>query len=342
MTGLRSDGIFTPPSLHGTIHYPGHIGGFNWSGVSVDERDGLLVAPVNRLAMVVTLVPRDSLHAVRMAHPGDEVSAMRGTPFGMMRQALLTADRVPCSPPPWAELVAFDLVRGQMKWKVPLGNWPGTAEQPGAPFGSITLGGVLVTAGGLAFVAGTLDQRLRAFDLETGRELWSTPLPAGGHALPMTYLADGRQYLVIAAGGHDRLGTTMGDYVLAYTLPTPDVPVPDTAARGVAGSWLGDLRINDTDRHPMILTLRVAGDSLGGEASADSGRITGTVSARTAGTALTFAFSFTYPQKHCSGIVTGTGTQANGGGLLVGTVEVLSSCSEHPETGTFSFRRPKG
>lgn len=342
MTGLRSDGIFTPPSLHGTIHYPGHIGGFNWSGVSVDERDGLLVAPVNRLAMVVTLIPRDSLHAVRMAHPEEEVSAMRGTPFGMMRQTLLTADRVPCSPPPWGELVAFDLARGQVKWKVPLGDWPGTGQQPGAPFGSISLGGVLVTAGGLAFVAGTLDQRLRAFDLETGHELWSAPLPAGGHALPMTYLAGGRQYVVIAAGGHDRLHTTLGDYVLAYTLPTLGAPVPDTAARGVAGSWLGELRIDDSDRHPTTLTLRTAGDSLAGEASADTGRITGTVTARAAGTALSFAFTFTYPAKHCGGTINGKGVQANGGGLLVGTLEVRSSCSDHVETGTFSFRRVRG
>ena len=339
---LRSDGIFSPPSLRGAIHYPGHIGGFNWSGVSVDERDGLLVAPVNHLAMVVTLIPRDSLHAARMAHPNEEISAMRGTPFGMMRQTLLTPDRVPCSPPPFGELVAFDLIRGQVKWKVPLGNWPGTAALPGAPFGSISLGGVLVTTGGLAFVAGTLDQRLRAFDLETGKEVWSAALPAGGHALPMSYLTGGRQYLVIAAGGHDRLGTTQGDYVLAYTLPTPGAPVPDTVPRGLAGSWLGALRINDEDLHPTMLTLRAAGDSLAGEASADSGRITGTVSARTVGTALTFAFSFTYPEKHCSGTITGNGAQANGGGLLVGTVEVLSSCSEHPETGTFSFRRPKG
>jgi len=342
MTGLRSDGIFTPPSLRGTIHFPGHIGGFNWSGVSVDERDGLLVAPVNRLAMVVTLIPRDSLHAARMAHPGEEISGMRGTPFGMMRQTLLTADRAPCSPPPWGELVAFDLARGQVKWKVPLGNWPRTEQLPGAPFGSISLGGVLVTAGGLAFVAGTLDRQLRAFDLDNGRELWSAPLPAGGHALPMTYEVDGRQFIVIAAGGHDRLRTPLGDYVLAYTLPTPGAPVPDTVPRGVTGDWLGELRINDTDRHPTTLTVRAMGDSLTGEASADSGRITGTVTARTAGTALTFEFSFSYPEKHCGGTISGVGTQANAGGLLVGTLRVRSTCSDNPESGTFSFRRVKG
>ena len=126
--------------------------------------------------------------------------------------------------------------------------------------------------------------------------------------------------------------------MLAYTLPTPGAPVPDTIARGVAGSWLGELRIDDTDRHPTTLTLRAAGDSLVGEASADSGRITGTVAARTAGTAFSFAFTFTYPEKHCGGTITAKGAQANGGGLLVGTVDVRSTCSEHLETGTFSFR----
>jgi putative pyrroloquinoline-quinone binding quinoprotein len=308
----------------------------------VDERDGLLVAPVNRLAMVVTLIPRDSLHAARMAHPDEEISGMRGTPFGMMRQTLLTPDTVPCSPPPWGELVAFDLTRGRVKWKVPLGDWPHTDTLPGAPFGSVSLGGVLVTAGGLAFIAGTLDQHLRAFDLSTGRELWRVALPAGGHALPMSYVTGGRQYVVIAAGGHDRLHTTLGDYVLAYTLPTPGAPVPDTVARALAGSWSGELRINDHDRHPTTLSLRAAGDSLTGEASADGGRITGTVSVRTSGMALTLAFPFSYPEKHCSGTITGTGAQANGGGLLVGTLEVSSSCSDHLETGTFSFRPVKG
>jgi hypothetical protein len=266
---------------------------------------------------------------------------MRGTPFGMMRQTLLTADRVPCSPPPWGELVAFDLSHGLVKWRVPLGNWPGTAQLPGAPFGSVSLGGVLLTAGGVGFMAGTLDQRLRAFDLATGSELWSAGLPAGGHALPMTYLANGRQYVVIAAGGHDRLGTTQGDYVLAYTLPTAGAPVPDSTPRGLTGSWIGELRINDTDRHPTQLTLRTAGDSLTGEAAADSSRITGTVFAWATGTALRFDFSFTYPEKHCGGTITATGAQANGGGLLVGTLTVVSSCSEHPEQGTFSFRRAR-
>lgn len=342
IAGLRSEGIFTPSSLRGSVHYPGHIGGFNWSGVSVDERDDLLVAPVNRLAMVVTLVPRDSVHAMDMAHPHEEVSPMRGTPFGMMRQTLLTPERVPCTPPPWGELVAFDLARGRVRWRVPLGTWPGTEGRPdAASFGSVSLGGALLTAGGLAFIAATLDRQFRAFDLATGKQLWHVLLPAGGHALPMTYMAGGRQYVVIAAGGHDRLGTKMGDYVLAYTLPTAGAPAPDTLPRDVAGSWSGEMRVHDTERYPTSFTLRAAGDSLSGAARSGGGSITGTISARARGNSVTFAYRFTYPAKSCGGTITGDGAEANGGELLVGTLRVVSSCAHDPEEGTFAFRRAK-
>jgi quinoprotein glucose dehydrogenase len=90
---------------------------------------------------------------------------------------------------------------------------------PGMKTGSITLGGPIATAGGLIFTAATMDNFLRAFDSESGKELWKFELPAGGQATPMTYVVDGKQYLVIAAGGHGKLGTKQGDYVLAFTLP---------------------------------------------------------------------------------------------------------------------------
>src|SRR5262249_15479235 len=111
--------------------------------------------------------------------------------------------------------------------------------------GSFNLGGTLLTSSGLAFVAGTFDQHLRAFDVENGREGWSTSLPAAAHALPMTYVAGGHQYRVIDAGGHDRLHTTMGDYVLAFTLPTNGAPSADTTADkgSLDGKWTGELRV---------------------------------------------------------------------------------------------------
>jgi quinoprotein glucose dehydrogenase len=338
---LRSDGIFTPSSFRGSVHFPGHIGGFSWSGVSVDERDGLLVAPVNRLAMVVTLFPRDSIHAMRRAHPGAEINGQRGTPYGMMRQTLLGPDGIPCTPPPWSELVAFDLTRGSVRWRVPLGYLRGMANVPGGrALGSISLGGTLVTSGRLVFVASSLDEHLRAFDLETGRELWSAPLPAAGHALPMTYVAGGRQYVVIAAGGHDRLGPDrLGDYLMAYALPGPRDPGPDTLPHDLTGEWTGELRIEDANRHPTTLVLRAAGDSLLGDARADDGQIAGTLVARVHGTGLSFTLPFTFDERHCTGTITGEGEAANAGSLLEGKLKVETTCGDGPEAGTFSFRR---
>jgi hypothetical protein len=302
--------------------------------------------------MVVTLVPRDSLHAVWMARrhtPSIELGEMRGTPFGMLREVLWTADRALCNPPPWGQLTAFDLSAARVKWQVPLGYLPQLAERVPAAraWGSPGLGGALVTAGGLVFIAATLDLHLRAFDLATGTELWSAPLPAGGHALPMTYVAGGRQYVVIVAGGHDRLPTPMGDYVLAFTLPGPGAPTPDTLPRGLPGAWAGELRIGE-DRHPATAALRPSGDSLAGDLVLTDVGITGTVSARAHGGAFAFTVAFTYAAKRCSGTIAGVGAQANRGQLLVGTLEVRSSCRETPELnalpepGTFAWWRRTG
>ena len=248
---------------------------------------------------------------------------------------------MPCNPPPWGELVAFDLAHGTTRWRVPLGNVTGLE---GRGYGSPELGGVLLTRGGLAFVAGTLDRHLRAIDLATGRERWSAPLPVGGHALPMTYMAGGRQYVVIAAGGHDRLTVgppALGDYLLAYTLDEPGAPAPDTLSHPLTGTWTGDLRIEDHERFATTVELVAQGDSLVGRPSADSGRISGPLVIHRKGTSVSLRLAFEHPARHCDGEMTGEGAEANGGTLLVGTLEVRTSCSDHEEPGTFSFRRPE-
>jgi quinoprotein glucose dehydrogenase len=216
---LRSEGIFTPPSLEGTVVFPGFGGGVNWGGVSHDPTRGLAIVPTNRLAFEVRLIPRDQLRAARAAGAGrGEYAEQTGTPYGMFREALLSPRGLPCNPPPWGALSAVDLGTGEVRWEVPLGANP---EMPTArELGSYSFGGALVTGGGLVFIAATRDAMLRAFDVETGSLLWSGALPAGAPATPMTYrTAAGRQLVVVAAGGHSALRMTMGDHVVAFALP---------------------------------------------------------------------------------------------------------------------------
>jgi len=214
VAALRNEGIFTPPSLQGTLVMPSNIGGAQWGGLAWDAPRGIAVVPINTLAAFVRLIPTERLDVDSLRRTsnrlGHQVNRLSGTPFHQVRSLLIGSDGVPCTPPPFGELVGVDVANQRIAWRVPLGT-PST--------GSPNLGGPVVTAGGLVFIAATLDRKLRAFDVETGRELWSGNLPAGGKATPMTYMgADGRQYIVISAGGDgDRFGS--GDAVVAFALP---------------------------------------------------------------------------------------------------------------------------
>jgi quinoprotein glucose dehydrogenase len=222
IAALHSEGIFTPPSLQGSIERPGYAGGSNWGGGSWDPERQLLIANVMDVPMVVALVPRDQFEQQRDsgAYDGWEFARQTGTPYGMRRHALLSPLGAPCTAPPWGKLVAVDLAHGKIAWETPLGTSRDLAPWPlwgiaGAP----NSGGPLTTAGGLVFIGATTDNFLRAFDSATGKELWKARLPAGAQATPMSYERGGRQYVVVAAGGHAKLGTKRGDYLLAYALP---------------------------------------------------------------------------------------------------------------------------
>jgi quinoprotein glucose dehydrogenase len=208
--GMRSGPLFTPPTLEGTVMFPGYAGGTTWGGVSWSPERRFLVTNVMRIPLWVRLSRRN---------PGDDRSNHLGTPYTMSRGMLASPGGVPCNRPPWGELLAIDLATGEQAWRIPLGRVPEFDSIPGSGhWGSANLGGSIVTAGGLVFIAAGQDDYLRAFDLDTGEELWKGRLPAGGQATPMTYAVDGRQYVVIAAGGHGELGTTFGDHVVAFAL----------------------------------------------------------------------------------------------------------------------------
>src|SRR5579863_8341298 len=197
LASLRNDGLFTPPSLQGTLSVPGNVGGMNWSGYAYDEQNGLLVVNTNNLPARMGLIPADKYwDAVDHNTQDADYTQQAGGPYGLFRTFIFAkAHHLPCAPPPWGTLAAVDMKAGTIRWQVPLGSL--APAKPVVPLGAPSLGGPIVTAGGLVFIAGTLvDPSLRAFDIETGKELWRTQLPTSGGATPMTYQTtkDGKQF----------------------------------------------------------------------------------------------------------------------------------------------------
>jgi quinoprotein glucose dehydrogenase len=223
----RYDGMFTPPTEGGSIQYPQNAGGINWGSVTIDPDRGLLFTNMMRMAAVVEMIPRAEYEALpdKSSHWPNQLMPMTGTPYAVRLSPLFSPLGAPCTPPPWGTLVAVDLATGQPVWEISLGT---TRDQ--APFpiwlvpawrdlGAPNMGGSVATASGLLFIAATTDRYLRAFDVRDGSELWKHRLPYTGNATPMTYRLgpDGRQYVVIAAGGH--AWSEPGDVLVAFALP---------------------------------------------------------------------------------------------------------------------------
>jgi quinoprotein glucose dehydrogenase len=222
LAALRNEGVFTPPSLRGSLQFPGVAGGINWGSAAWDPGRDLLVLNHTQAAMVQRLVPRAEVAATPANPPYEILFPQQGAPYGLLQSVFVSSWGIPCTKPPWSELIALDLARGDVAWRVPFGTTRGLAPWPfWLEWGVPSMGGPLVTASGLVFIGAAMDGLFRAYDVESGEELWSDALPAGGQANPMTYRVrpDGRQYVVIAAGGHGTLGTTPGDWVIAYALP---------------------------------------------------------------------------------------------------------------------------
>jgi quinoprotein glucose dehydrogenase len=214
----RNEGIFTPPTLKGSVVVPGNVGGVNWGSAAYDPARHVMVANTNRLVAWVKLIPRADYAAEEKKEQDNrifgEFAEQDPAAFGIYRTFLFSPSKAPCNAPPWGTTAAVDLFTGKIVWNVPLGTMV-----PGKATGSINLGGPMMTAAGLVFTSATMDPHLRAFDSETGKEIWTYELPAAAQATPMSYTWKGKQYVVIAAGGHGKLGTKQGDYVIAFTLP---------------------------------------------------------------------------------------------------------------------------
>ncbi|WP_407471204.1 glucose/quinate/shikimate family membrane-bound PQQ-dependent dehydrogenase [Xanthomonas campestris] len=227
---LRYEGMFTPPSLQGSLSFTGNHGGINWGGVSVDLQRGIMVMNSNRLPYTEHVYPRtvmNELGVVSVFNGSSKTKgymAQEGLAYGARKEPWMSPLNTPCVAPPWGYISGVDLRTQQVIWRRPLGT--GYDQGPmGIPsktkfeIGTPNNSGSLATAGGVTFIGASLDNFIRGFDTRTGEQVWETRVPAGPQAAPLSYTIDGKQYIVAAVGGHDRMETKSGDSVIAWALP---------------------------------------------------------------------------------------------------------------------------
>lgn len=219
---LKYEGRYTPPSLEGTLVYPGNFGTFNWGSVAIDPEKQIMFGMPTYLAFTSQLIPRDEVPP-RGTEKASEMGINRneGAPYAVSMGPFLSPVGVPCQAPPWGYVAGADLRTGEVVYKHKNGTVEDMTPLP-LPFklGVPGIGGPIITKGGVAFLGAAVDNYFRAYDVTTGKQLWETRLPAGGQSTPMTYTTDdGTQYVLIVAGGHGSIGTKAGDYVMAYKLP---------------------------------------------------------------------------------------------------------------------------
>lgn len=219
---LRYEGRYTPPTLEGTLVYPGNFGTFNWGSVAVDPVRQVMFGMPTYLAFTSQLVPSDEISADEQVNAGEAgLNVNAGGEYGVRMGPFVSPLGLPCQAPPWGYVAGVDLRTGAKIWMHKNGTVRDAAPVPlpPIPMGVPGIGGPLLTASGVAFLAASIDDYIRAYDVTTGAQLWQQRLPAGGQATPMSYEAGGRQFIVQVAGGHGSIGTKAGDYVIAYTLP---------------------------------------------------------------------------------------------------------------------------
>ena len=218
---LRSEGLYTPPSLQGSVTLPNGYGGVNWGNAAYDPGRNWIIVNATQIANVSTLFPRADVEMSILDHSKFDVGGpLDGTPYQFKSKPILSPFGAPCTPPPWGTVTAIDLDTGDFVWQAPFGRVPVGPFRTPAHWGSPLIGGPIVTAGDLIFSGASLDHYLRALDIETGKVLWeSDKLRAPANATPMSYMYNGKQYVVMAAGGNAIASTELSDSLVAYTLP---------------------------------------------------------------------------------------------------------------------------
>lgn len=223
---MRYGPIYTPPSTQGTLMMPSVAGGMNWGGGAFDPDSDILVVPVSETPSWIRLTPSEELDPEAAGAPGSGLPMgppgfIDGTDYGLQQGVLFSPFMTPCTAPPWGKLVAVDMAAGEILWEEPLGLIDKLSPIPiplrwGTPFA----GGPIATGGGVVFIGATADERFRAYDTLTGELLWEYDGPTSANATPMTYMAGGKQFVVVAAGGHSWVyPQKKGDAVVGYSLP---------------------------------------------------------------------------------------------------------------------------
>ncbi|HXR55438.1 MAG TPA: pyrroloquinoline quinone-dependent dehydrogenase [Casimicrobiaceae bacterium] len=216
---LRHEGRYTPPSVQGTLAYPSTAGGVEWGGGAVDPRSGVYVVNSSAVAQIYRLVPRDKFDAEKKSDP-KSYYAQAGAPYGFYLHNFVNRWGMPCWNPPYGTMSAYDLNTGKLLWRKPFGEVQKWGFYMPKSWGSVTIGGPLITKSGVIFVGGSMDARVRAIDLESGDVLWKAQVDAPAVANPGTYMYKGRQYVVFVVGGNAILKPQVSDEIVAYALPS--------------------------------------------------------------------------------------------------------------------------
>ncbi|MEP7240184.1 MAG: pyrroloquinoline quinone-dependent dehydrogenase [Devosia sp.] len=222
LAGLRYDGRFTPPSLKGSIAFPATAGGVEWGGGALDPTTNTYVVNSSAVAQIYRLIPRDEYNKLSSQPNGSEQGyfAMEGAPYGLQLQTFLNPMGMPCWKGPYGTLSSYDLNTGKLNWREPFGVVQKWGFYMPESWGSVTIGSPVITKSGLIFIGASMDSRVRAIDLKSGKVLWQSLVDSPAVAEPAVYSYKGRQYVLFAVGGNSILEPKVADQLVAYALPS--------------------------------------------------------------------------------------------------------------------------